>query len=55
MIWLAAAAVYVCVGARADDINSESGCDKKATYVMATKRAAAPTWNLDTGRLRAQK
>ena len=31
------------------------GCDKKATYVIATKRGAAPTWKLDTGRLRAQK
>ena len=31
------------------------GCDKKATYVIATKRGAAPTWNLDTGRFRAQK
>ena len=30
------------------------GCEKKATYVVATKRGAAPTWNLDTGRLRAQ-
>jgi len=31
------------------------GCDRKATYVIAAKRGAAPTWNLDTGRLRAQK
>jgi hypothetical protein len=31
------------------------GCDKKATYVMAAQRGAAPTWKLDTGRLRAQK
>lgn len=33
------------------------GCDKKATYVIAGpgKGSAAPTWNLDTGRLRAQK
>jgi hypothetical protein len=31
------------------------GCDRKATYVIATERGAAPTWNLDTGRLRARK
>jgi hypothetical protein len=31
------------------------GCDKKATYVIVAKRGAAPTWNLDTRRLRAQK
>lgn len=33
------------------------GCDKKATYVIAGPRLGqgAPTWNLDTGRLRAQK
>ena len=31
------------------------GCDKKATYVVATGKAAAPTWNLETGRLRALK
>jgi len=31
------------------------GCDKKATYVIASEGAAAPTWHLDAGRLRAQK
>ena len=31
------------------------GCDKKATYVVATDKSAAPTWNLETGRLRALK
>ena len=34
------------------------GCDKKATYVIASPRQGqqgAPTWKLDTGRLRAQK
>ena len=31
------------------------GCDKKATYVIAAQRGAAPTWNLASGRLRAQK
>ncbi len=34
------------------------GCDKKATYVIAGPKQGqqgAPTWNLDTGRLRAQK
>ena len=31
------------------------GCDKKATYVVSTGPAAAPTWNLDTGQLRALK
>jgi hypothetical protein len=33
------------------------GCDKKATYVIATSKQgqAAPTWRLDSGRLSAQK
>jgi len=33
------------------------GCDKKATYVIGRQGngSPAPTWNLDTRRLRAQK
>jgi hypothetical protein len=37
------------------------GCDRKATYVIASpsasasRQSAAPTWHLEIGRLRAQK